>query len=95
MQRFRAHDDAQEAARAFERYDLISAPVLDERARILGRLTVDVMLDTIRSEAEDDLLRRDGLSGEEDLFGPVWRSAQRRWLWLAVNLGDRLRGRHA
>ena len=86
VQRFRAHDDAQEAARAFERYDLISAPVLDERARILGRLTVDVMLDTIRSEAEDDLLRRDGLSGEEDLFGPVWRSAQRRWLWLAVNL---------
>src|ERR671919_355181 len=79
-------DDAREAARAFERYDLVSAPVVDERGRILGRLTVDVMLDTIRSEAEDDLLRRDGLSGEEDLFGPVWRSARRRWLWLAVNL---------
>jgi magnesium transporter len=60
--------------------------VVDERGRILGRLTVDVMLDTIRDEAEDDLLRRDGLSGEEDLFGPVWPSARRRWLWLAVNL---------
>jgi magnesium transporter len=86
VQRFKADDDAQEAARAFERYDLVSAPVIDERGRILGRLTVDVMMDTIREEAEDDLLRRDGLSGDEDLFGPVWRSAQRRWLWLAVNL---------
>jgi magnesium transporter len=84
--RFSAHDDAREAARAFERYDLVTAPVVDERGRLLGRLTVDVMLDTIRDEAEDDLLRRDGLSGEEDLFGPVWRSARRRWLWLAVNL---------
>jgi magnesium transporter len=84
--RFSAQDDAREAARAFERYDLVSAPVVDERGRILGRLTVDVMLDTIRDEAEDDLLRRDGLSGEEDLFGPVWPSARRRWLWLAVNL---------
>jgi magnesium transporter len=86
VQRFKADADAQEAARAFERYDLVSAPVVDERARILGRLTVDVMMDTIREEAEDDLLRRDGLSGEEDLFGPVWPSARRRWLWLAVNL---------
>jgi magnesium transporter len=86
VQRFEAQGDAQEAARAFERYDLVSAPVVDERGRILGRLTVDVMMDTIRNEAEDDLLRRDGLSGEEDLFGPVWRSARRRWLWLAVNL---------
>jgi magnesium transporter len=86
VHRFSAQDDAQEAARAFERYDLVSAPVVDQRGRLLGRLTVDVMLDTIREGAEDDLLRRDGLSGEEDLFGPVWRSAQRRWLWLAINL---------
>jgi magnesium transporter len=86
VHRFRAHDDAEEAARAFERYDLVSAPVVDDRGRILGRLRVDVMMDTIREEAEDDLLRRDGLSGEEDLFDPVWRSARRRWLWLAVNL---------
>jgi magnesium transporter len=86
VRRFGAHDDAQDVARAFERYDLVSAPVVDERGRILGRLRVDVMMDTIRDEAEDDLLRRDGLSGEEDLFGPVWRSARRRWLWLAVNL---------
>jgi magnesium transporter len=86
VHRFSVLDDAQDAARAFERYDLVSAPVVDERSRILGRLRVDVMIDTIREEAEDDLLRRDGLSGEEDLFGPVWRSARRRWLWLAVNL---------
>lgn len=86
VHRFSADDDAADAARAFERYDLVSAPVVDERGRILGRLRVDVMMDTIREEAEDDLLRRDGLSGEEDLFGPVWPSARRRWLWLAVNL---------
>ncbi len=86
VHRFSVLDDAEDAARAFERYDLVSAPVVDERGRILGRLRVDVMMDTIREEAEDDLLRRDGLSGEEDLFGPVWRSARRRWLWLAVNL---------
>lgn len=84
--RFGPDEDALEAARAFERYDLISAPVVDARGRILGRLTVDDMMDTIRDAAEENLLRRDGLSGEEDLFGPVWRSAQRRWLWLAINL---------
>lgn len=86
VHRFSPEDDAQEAARAFERYDLVSAPVVDARGRILGRLRVDVIIDTIREEAEDDLLRRDGLSGEEDLFGPVWRGARRRWLWLVVNL---------
>jgi magnesium transporter len=84
--RFGVLDDAGAAARSFEHYDLVSAPVVDERGRLVGRLTADVVLDLIRQEAEEDLLARDGLSGEEDLLGRIWPSARRRWLWLSVNL---------
>lgn len=83
---FLPRDDAGAAAQAFERYDLLSAPVVDERRRLVGRLPVDVVMDFIRAEAEENALRREGLSGEEDLFGRVWDSARRRWLWLSINL---------
>jgi magnesium transporter len=84
--RLRAVDPAAEAARAFEHHDLVSAPVVDDQGRLIGRVTADVILDYVRAEAEADLLNRDGLSGEEDLFGRVWPSAKRRWLWLSINL---------
>ena len=79
-------DSQSEAAQAFERYDLVSAPVLDPRGRLLGRLTVAEVVDVIREEGESDLLSQAGLRDEEDLFSSVWNSAKNRWLWLAVNL---------
>ncbi|WP_437640814.1 magnesium transporter [Sorangium sp. So ce854] len=79
-------DPAADAARAFERYDLIAAPVVDERGKLVGRLTVDVMMDFLHRQAQSEALRRAGLSGEEDYFAPAWTSAKNRWLWLLVNL---------
>jgi magnesium transporter len=81
-----ALDQAADAAQAFERYDLISAPVLDARGRLIGRLTVDEVVDVIRERAEADVLGAAGLREEEDLFASIWNSARNRWLWLAVNL---------
>ena len=79
-------DDASEAAQAFERYDLVSAPVVDPQGRLIGRLIVADVLDVIREEGESDLFQQAGLIEEEDLFSSVWNSAKNRWLWLAVNL---------
>lgn len=84
--RFRPEDDAEEAAQAFERYDLVTAPVVDENKKLIGRVTVDEMLDVIREESEADMLNMAGLQEEEDLFAPVWDSVKNRWMWLAVNL---------
>jgi len=81
-----ALDDAGEAAQAFERYDLVSAPVIDPRGRLIGRLTVAEVVDVIREESESDVLSAAGLREEEDLFASIWNSARNRWLWLAVNL---------
>ena len=82
-----ALDDVREAAQAFERYDLVSAPVVDPNGRLIGRLTVDEVVDIIREEGEQDALAKAGLRDDEDLFASVWNSAKNRWLWLAVNLG--------
>lgn len=84
--RFRAEDDTEEAALAFERYDLVTAPVVDENGRLIGRLTVDDMVDVIREESEADMLNMAGLQEEEDLFAPVLDSVKNRWMWLAINL---------
>ena len=83
---FHPSDEATDAAQAFERYDLISAPVVDAKDRLVGRLTVDVMLDYIRAESEEDMLAAAGLREDEDLFTTVWKAAKNRWLWLGVNL---------
>jgi Mg2+ transporter (mgtE) len=83
---FHPGDDAGDAAQAFERYDLITAPVVDEHHKLVGRLTVDAVLDFIREESDSDLLSMAGLKEEEDLFATVWKSVQNRWTWLAVNL---------
>jgi magnesium transporter len=86
MVMFHPLDDARDAALAFERYDLVSAPVVDLDGKLVGRLTVDEMLDVIREESESEVLGRVGLKEEEDLFASVWNSARNRWMWLAINL---------
>lgn len=79
-------DEAIDAAQAFQRYDLVSAPVVDETGRLVGRLTVSEVVDVIQEESGADVLAQAGLREEEDLFASVWASARNRWLWLALNL---------
>ncbi len=79
-------EKAQDAASAFERYDLVSAPVVDEGGRLIGRVTVNAVVDYIREETDSGKLSAGGLLEEEDLFASVWRSVRNRWTWLAVNL---------
>jgi len=75
-----------EVAEAFERYNLITAPVVDENGRLLGRITVDDVVDVIREGADREILNLAGLREEEDLFASVWQSVRNRWTWLALNL---------
>ncbi len=70
----------------FENRDLLSAPVVDEDFRVLGRITVDDVVDVIRDEAEHSLMGAAGLDEEDDMFAPVVKSASRRALWLGINL---------
>jgi magnesium transporter len=79
-------EKAQDAAGAFERYDLVSAPVVDDTGKLIGRVTVNVVMDYIREETDSDRLSAGGLLEDEDLFASVWRSVRNRWTWLAVNL---------
>ncbi len=83
---FSPHDKASDAAKAFERYDLVSAAVIDERGKLVGRLTVDAIMDVLRDESELRALKHAGLSGDEDLFAAPWQSARNRWPWLGINL---------
>jgi len=83
---FHADDKAGEAAAAFERYDLVTAPVVDGANKLVGRLTVDEVMDFIREESESEMLSMAGLREEEDLFASVWKSVQNRWTWLVINL---------
>lgn len=80
------NDKAQQAAHAFERYDLVSASVVDAKGKLVGRVTVNAVMDFIREESENEALKLGGLSEEEDLFAPVWKSVKNRWIWLAINL---------
>jgi magnesium transporter len=84
---FAPESDADEAAQAFERYELVSAPVIDARGQVIGRITVDAVLDFVRERQEAQELAKVGLREEEDLFSSVWASAKNRGPWLALNLG--------
>ncbi|MBU0753131.1 MAG: magnesium transporter [Gammaproteobacteria bacterium] len=82
----RPEDKADTAAQAFERYDLVSAPVVSADDKLIGRVTVDAVVDYIREEAEAEQLAQAGLREEEDIFASVWDSVRNRWQWLALNL---------
>ena len=81
-----AHTDSSEVVWEFENRDLLSAPVVDENYRLVGRITVDDILDVIREEAEHSLMSAAGLDEEDDMFAPVVKSARRRAVWLGINL---------
>ncbi|GAB4507541.1 MAG: magnesium transporter [Sulfuricaulis sp.] len=84
--KFTALTPDKEVAAAFERYNLISAPVVDENNRLLGRITVDDVVDVIREQADRQVMAPAGLSEDQDIFAPVARSSRRRGIWLGVNL---------
>lgn len=73
-------------ARLFEDRDLVSAPVVDEAGRLLGRITIDDVVDVIREEADHSLMSMAGLDEENDIFAPAVLSARRRAVWLGINL---------
>jgi magnesium transporter len=81
-----ASADAAHVATLFENYDLVSAPVIDAQGRLLGRITIDDVVDVIREEASHSVLSMAGLDEEDDMFAPVSVSARRRSIWLGVNL---------
>ncbi|MCC7183170.1 MAG: magnesium transporter [Rhodocyclaceae bacterium] len=81
-----AEDRADEASRWFERYDLVSAAVVDAKGRLVGRVTVDSVLDFVREQQEAERLAQAGLREEEDIFAGVLDSVKNRWAWLAINL---------
>jgi len=78
-------DDAGDAAQAFERYDLVSAPVVDRLGKLIGRLTVNEVVDVIREESEEQALSKAGLREEEDIFAPLESSIRNRTPWLMLN----------
>lgn len=77
---------ATEVASLFQQRDLISAPVVDDDGELLGRITIDDVVDVIRQEAEHSLMSMAGLSEENDMFAPVLTSTRRRAIWLGINL---------
>jgi magnesium transporter len=83
---FNPREKAEDAAAAFERYDLVSAPVVDDDRRLVGRMTVNAVVDYIRESQDIEILSAGGLREDEDLFASVWKSVKNRWTWLAVNL---------
>ncbi len=84
---FYTDDRDRDAVEAFEKYDLISAPVVNLHKQVVGRLTVDAVIDEINERAQSEGLRQVGLSEEdEDLFAPPVQSARKRWPWVALNL---------
>ena len=75
-----------EAAQAFERYDLISAPVVNIHRQVVGWLSVDKVVDRLSEDSFKQSLGQVGLGDDVDLFGPVWLSGRKRWIWLGLNL---------
>jgi magnesium transporter len=82
----KATEDQEEVARLFERYDLVSAPVVDDDDRLVGVITFDDIVDVIEEEAEEDIKALGGVSGEEELSDSVWTTARSRLPWLLANL---------
>lgn len=83
---FRPEDRAQDAAGAFERYDLITAAVTDVKGKLMGRLSVEHVVDLFFAENDSNMRNLGGLSPSEDIFAPVRKTVRTRWAWLALNL---------
>jgi magnesium transporter len=75
-----------EVARLFERNDWVSAPVVDEHGKLLGRITIDDVVDVIREDADHSFMSMVGLDEDEDTFAPLFKAAPRRAVWLGINL---------
>ncbi len=86
LQAIPADTSASEVAMLFEQKNLVSAPVVDTGGRLIGRITVDDVMDVIREEAEHSLMGHAGLAEDTDMFAPVLVSARRRAVWLGINL---------
>ncbi len=84
--KFDVMDSDEDVAAAFERYDLISAPVVNSEGELLGRVTIDDVVDVIREQAEHEILAQAGLKEEADIFAPVIKTTRNRAVWLGVNL---------
>ena len=78
--------DETEVAKLFERHDWVSAPVVDGEQQLVGRITIDDVVDIIREDAQHSMLSMAGLEDDEDTFAPVLKSTRRRTVWLAINL---------
>lgn len=78
--------DETDVANLFERNDWVSAPVINQEGRLVGRITIDDVVDVIREEADHSLMRMAGLDEDEDTFAPVLKTAKRRAVWLGINL---------
>lgn len=82
-----AEQTATEVAQLFEKMDLVSAPVIDpDSKKLLGRITIDDVVDVIRDEAEHSMLQMAGLDDDEDTFAPIMQTTRRRAVWLGINL---------
>ncbi|MGG4776173.1 magnesium transporter [Paenalcaligenes sp. Me52] len=78
-------DSDADAANAFERYDLVSAPVVDDYGRLIGRVTIDEVVDVLQEDSQEQELSRAGLQ-EEDIFAPALSALRNRAPWLLINL---------
>ncbi|MCK5719843.1 MAG: magnesium transporter [Thiomargarita sp.] len=81
-----AHSSAHQVAILFEQRDFLSAPVVDEQGILVGRITVDDVVDVIRAEADHNLMSRAGLDEEDDMFAPILVTTRKRAIWLGINL---------
>ncbi|WP_034916353.1 magnesium transporter [Erwinia sp. 9145] len=83
---FLINDKAGDAAGAFERYNLISAAVIDTKGKLMGRVTVEDVIDLVNEENDSHIRKMGGVNPDEDVFAPVRKAVRTRWAWLAINL---------
>ncbi len=83
---FFTDDPVKDAVAAFEKYDLSSAPVLNLHKQVVGRITVETVLNQVTAQQSSETLRQVGLDEDEDLFAPALQSGRKRWPWLGLNL---------
>lgn len=83
---FLIDDKAEDAAGAFERYNLISAAVIDAKGKLIGRVTIEDVMDLVNEANDSNIRKMGGVNPDEDVFAPVRKAVRTRWTWLALNL---------